>query len=96
MRKKKSKIQSVQVSAGAVAILDEQLTKELMPDKKNTWWWDSISPTCLGLTGFVVVVVVVCGGGIVLLLVFIICQVCSQIACQLFNILYSFNMSIFA
>jgi len=44
MRKKKSKIQSVQVSASAVAILDEQLTKELMPDqKKNTWWWDSIA-----------------------------------------------------
>jgi hypothetical protein len=65
--KKKSKIQSVQVSASAVAILDEQLTKELMPDKKKTH-----------------------GGGIVLLLVTIICQVCNQIACQLFNILYSF------
>jgi hypothetical protein len=64
--KKKSKIQSVQVSASAVAILDEQLTKELMPDKKKTH------------------------GGIVLLLVTIICQVCNQIACQLFNILYSF------
>jgi len=32
---KKSKIQSVQVSASAVAILDEQLTKELMPEKKK-------------------------------------------------------------
>jgi hypothetical protein len=43
MRKEKSKIQSVQVSASAVVILDEQLTKELMPDKKNTWWWDNIA-----------------------------------------------------